>query len=120
MKLIQLLTLRGRFLIAPIIALFLTFVLYFASNRVIETQSEIFEQLSLSNLPQVSEVSQFSVLLSDNLIELIDLLSTPAEDLDEETVYLEGRKILNKIHRLRERFDNNILATGAIRVRASI
>ena len=116
MNLIQLLSLRGRFLIAPIIGLFLTVVLYLASNQVIEQQSEVFQQLSNSNLPQVSEVSQFSVLLSDNLIELIDLLATPTAELDEEQVYLQGRDILNNIHNLRERFQTRILARGAIRV----
>ncbi len=116
MNLIQLLSLRGRFLIAPIIGLCLTVVLYLASNQVIEQQSEVFQQLSNSNLPQVSEVSQFSVLLSDNLIELIDLLATPTAELDEEQVYLQGRDILNNIHNLRERFQTRILARGAIRV----
>ncbi len=114
MELFRILSLRGRFLVAPAIGILLTSILYLTTNRVISTQSDVFQQLSESNLSQISQISRFSILLSDNLVDLTDLLSTPAEELDEETVYLEGREILNDIHDLRRSLLEDVLVNGSI------
>ena len=94
------LSLRNRFLIAPFIGVFLTLILYFTSNAIIQSHSDLFKQLSDSNLPQVSQISRITVLLINNHNVLTSLLLSGADDLDEEQVYVQGRKILDELHRL--------------------
>lgn len=94
------LSLRSRFLVAPSIGIFLMLILYFTSNAIIQSHSDLFKQLSDSNLPQVSQISRISVLLIHNHNELTSLLLSGADDLDEEQVYVQGRKILDELHRL--------------------
>ncbi|MCU7834632.1 MAG: PAS domain S-box protein [gamma proteobacterium symbiont of Taylorina sp.] len=92
-------SLRNRFMIAPIVAIILTFILYFASNSVIRSHIEILQKISDSNLPQVSQISHMSSLLTKNYTDLNALLYTASVELHEEQVYLQGRSILNDIHR---------------------
>ncbi|MCK4707604.1 MAG: PAS domain S-box protein, partial [Gammaproteobacteria bacterium] len=96
------LSLRGRFLVAPVLGVILTLILYFTSNAIIQSQSKIFKQLSDSNLPQVSQISQVTILLVNNHTDLSTLLRSAAADPDEERIYLQGRTILNKLHELEE------------------
>ncbi|HED34880.1 MAG TPA: EAL domain-containing protein [Gammaproteobacteria bacterium] len=99
------LSLRDRFLIAPFIGVFLTIALYLTSNAIILSHSDLFQQLSRQNLPQVSEIGRVSVLLSKSHNRLISLLLAAAEIADEEQVYLQGRDVLNGLHALEKQFD---------------
>jgi len=93
-------SLRGRFLVAPVIGVILTLILYFTSNAIIQSQSEVFKQLSDSNLPQVSQISQVTVLLVNIHNDLSALLNSANDDPDEERIYLQGRDILDQLHEL--------------------
>ena len=97
------LSLRNRFLIAPLIGITLTLILYFASNAIIQSHTNLFQQLNEANLPQASEVNHASVLLTQNHLKLTDLLHAAEEDLDEEQIYLHGRIILNELHKIEGR-----------------
>lgn len=92
------LSLQGRFLVAPIIGILLTIVLYLSTSSVIRSHAEIFQTLKDSNLPQISEVSRVTVLLIDNHSQFTNLLISALNKPDEERIYLEGREILQKLH----------------------
>jgi len=100
MNVFNLLSLRGRFLVAPVIGVILTLILYFTSNAIIQSQADVFQQLSDSNLPQISQISQIIVKLSSSHNDLSALLSSTGDDQDEERIYLQGREILNDVHEL--------------------
>ena len=102
------LSLRGRFLVAPFIGVFLTLILYFASNAIIRSHSEFFQQLHNSNLPQISEISRIAVLLINNHSELTALLLSVNKDTDEEQVYLQGRKVLDDLHSIEGQLYKNL------------
>jgi len=98
------LSLRDRFLIAPLIGVILTLILYFTSNSIIRSHSELFQHLGESNLPQVSEINRVTVLLIKNHTQLTALLISALEHMDEERVYLEGKILLNSMHELENQF----------------
>ena len=102
MAIVNLFSLRNRFLVAPLIGVILTLVLYFTSNAIIQSHSTLFKQLSESNLPQVSEISRITVLLTNNHSELTSLLLSTLDDPDEERVYVKGRRILNELYRIED------------------
>lgn len=108
------LSLRSRFLVAPSIGIFLMLILYFTSNAIIQSHSDLFKQLSDSNLPQVSQISRISVLLIHNHNELTSLLLSGADDLDEEQVYVQGRKILDELHRLEAQLSQGLTNSQTI------
>ena len=96
----EFLSLRGRFLITPIIGIILTIILYIASNAIINSHSELFQELRESNLPQISEVSRSITLLANNHNKLTEILLSSIESPDEETIYIEGRNVLNRLHEI--------------------
>ena len=114
MRLFNFLSLRGRFLVAPVIGVILTLILYFTSNSIIQSHSELFQKLSESNLPQVSQISQITVMLSNNHNNLSTLLNSVAGNPDEERIYLQGRIILYQLHELEERLNLNLETSNAI------
>lgn len=101
--LLQKLSLRGRFLVAPFIGVILTLILYFSSNAIIHSQSNLFQTIQETNLPQISEISQLILLQSNNHNELIKLLLSSTETPDEEKIYVQGRTILNQLHIIEEK-----------------
>lgn len=117
MNIFKLLSLQNRFLVAPLIGVVLTLILYFASNAIIRSHSNLFQQLSQSNLPQVSKISHVTVLLINNHTELSTLLQSAAEDLNEEKTYLSGRRILDNLHELEGMLNQNINPTEKIIVK---
>ena len=100
MNIFNFLSLRGRFLVAPFIGVALTLILYFTSNGIIQSQSDVFQDLSDSNLPQISKIGKVTVLLAKNHNELSVLLNSAAGNPDEEYIYSQGRIILNQLHDL--------------------
>ncbi|MCJ8318154.1 MAG: ATP-binding protein [Colwellia sp.] len=97
-------SLRSRFLIAPIIGIVLAILLYVTSNAIIREHSEVLQQLSESNLPKISKISQSSIRLSDGHTKLSLLLLSAQIHQDEEKIYLGGRKILNNLHKIEAEF----------------
>ena len=104
MKLFSYLSLRSRFLIAPIIGIILAILLYITSDAIIREHSAVLQRLSESNLPLITRVSQSSLLLGDEYTQLTLLLLSAQKHQDEEQVYLEGRKILNNLHEIEQKF----------------
>lgn len=102
------LSLRGRFLVAPFLGVILTLVLYIASNAVMREHSELFQELSDHNLPQISEISRIITTQANNHSRLTTLLLSAVADPDEERVYLEGRGVLNKLHKIEDQLTNSI------------
>lgn len=94
------LSLRGRFLITPIIGIILTLVLYIGSNAIIQSHSTLLQELHESNLPQISGVSNSIALLANNHNNLTEILLSSLESPDEEMIYIEGRNILNRLHEI--------------------
>jgi PAS domain S-box-containing protein len=96
------LSLRNRFLIAPLIGIVLTIVLLVANNTVIQSHTKVLQSIQNSNLPQLSEISRFTILLVKNHAQFSVLLSSSSIQLDEEQIYLQGRLILNELHKFEE------------------
>lgn len=96
------LSLRNRFLVAPVFALLLMLILIYSSHSIINSQSTLFRQLNKTNLPQVSEISRITIALAKNHSELTHLLLSTINSPDEEQAYIGGRKILNKLYRLEQ------------------
>lgn len=108
------LSLRGRFLVAPVISIVLALILYFTSNAIIHSHSKLFQDISDSNLPQVSQISQVTVLLINNHSALTNLLTSAIGDPDEERVYVQGREILNELHQLEDRLRKTLVTRDKI------
>ena len=104
MKLFSYLSLRSRFLIAPIIGIILAILLYITSDAIIREHSAVLQRLSESNLPLITKISQSSLLLGNEYTQLTLLLLSEQKHQDEELVYLEGRKILNNLHEIEHKF----------------
>jgi len=99
------LSLRSRFLVAPLISIALTIILFFLNDRAIRNNSEVLQKLSDTNLAQVSEISHMMVLLTSSHAELSEVLHTAVINEDEEAIYLEGRKILNVLYTFEPMFE---------------
>ncbi len=104
---LKLLSFRTRFLIAPAIGIILTIILFVSSDSVIRFYSSLFNQISHNNLPQISEISQATILLSSNHIRLTDLLLQTIQSPDEESVYIRGRDILDTLHNIEHRLNRS-------------
>lgn len=92
-------------MVAPFIGVILTLILYFSSHSIIQSHSDTLELLGEANLPQISKLSHLIVVLSENQIQLTDILINAFESLDEEQVYLQGRVVLNQLHDLESEFN---------------
>jgi len=103
------LSLRSRFLVAPIIGVVLTVFLFLSSSLLTRNQTELFQHLHESNLPQVSQISRLSVLITNTHTEFTELMLAAVDGLGEEEIYLGGRKILNKLHGLDRLFVQNFI-----------
>ena len=66
MRFFDSLSLRSRFLIAPFIGVVLTMIIFYSSNSIIQSHSNILKDLNTANLPQVGEISRSVILLSTN------------------------------------------------------
>ncbi len=108
------LSLRGRFLFAPLVCVLLTLFLFFASNVVNHSSNETLKQLSDSNLPRMTEISDISIRLTNNHSLFSSLLISALDDPDEERIYLEGRSILNSLYELEEKVRINLLESDAL------
>lgn len=102
------LSLRGRFLVAPFIGIILTLVLYIASNAVIRSHSDLFQELSERNLSHISEISRVIAIQANNHTKLTTLLLSAVGNPDEERIYLEGRGVLNKLHEIESQLVSNL------------
>ncbi|WP_022950982.1 sensor domain-containing protein [Leucothrix mucor] len=108
MHLFDSLSLRSRFLVAPLVGVVLTLIIFYSSNATIQSHSDILKDIDGSNLPQIGEISRTVILLSLNHEKLERLLHTVEDDPDEERIYLEGRVILDELHILEEQLNKTL------------
>ncbi|MBV1921380.1 MAG: hypothetical protein KUG73_11910 [Pseudomonadales bacterium] len=108
------LSLRGRFLFTPLVCVLLTLFLFFASNVVNRSSNETLMQLSDSNLPHITEISDISIHLTNNHSSFSSLLISALDDPDEERIYLEGRSILNSLYELEKKVRINLVESEVL------
>lgn len=92
------LSLRGRFLFAPLVCVALTLFLYLTSNATIQSNTELLKTLSDHDLSHMSTLSELSIRLTNNYSQLSSLFISAFDDPDEERIYLDGKVILNSLH----------------------
>lgn len=103
MNLFNNLSIRDRFLVAPLFGVVITLALYLIANNAIQSKVDLLRELSNSNLPQVSELSVAGVAMQKIHSELSHLLLISVDDPDEERFYLAGRNIINQLFSLEEK-----------------
>jgi diguanylate cyclase (GGDEF)-like protein/PAS domain S-box-containing protein len=108
MRFFDSLSLRSRFLVAPLIGVVLTLIIFYSSNATIQSHSNILKDIDESNLPQIGEISRTVILLSLNHEKLERLLHNAEDDPDEERIYLEGRVILDELYILEAQLNKTL------------
>jgi PAS domain S-box-containing protein len=98
------LSIKSKFLIAPLVGLLATLALYFISNQVIRSNTELFRQISNLNLTQIGEINEISILITTNNNNVVTLL-IKSSDLGEERIYIEGKKRIDQLFRIQEKLD---------------
>ncbi len=98
------LSLRARFLVAPLVGIALALLLYFAAASIIRSNSTLLENLSDSNLPQLAQINRLNLGLLEFQARLNIVLNRASVHGDEEKVYLEGRQLLNRLYELEDDF----------------
>lgn len=105
---VKFLSLRARFMLAPVVGVLLTVVFLVASERTMQSERQLLKRLSNANLPLVGEINRTITSMVDLHMQLSSMLHQAIEHQDEETVYVEGRLLLNSLHdheqTLRQRF----------------
>ena len=101
------LSMQARFLITPLIGVLLTLVVYLGANQIIQSNNLLLEMINETNLAQVSEINEIKLRISSINSDLVTLLLEPAE-LDEENIYVEGKKKLNELHKVQQRLHENL------------
>lgn len=100
-KLLGSLSLRVRFMIAPVITMCLSLVLYANSNYILQSNTQVFKKISDANLVQISDISQITIMLTDSNNDIVTLLFESGQ-LDEESIYVEGKKQLNILYKIED------------------
>ncbi len=96
------LSLRSRFLVAPLIGVILTLIIFYSSNATLQSHSNILKEIDESNLPQIGEISRTVILLSQNHERLERLLHSAEDGFDQQHIFLEGRVILDELQALED------------------
>ncbi|MGF1742704.1 HAMP domain-containing histidine kinase [Vibrio profundum] len=90
-------SIRGRFLLAPILGIMLTIIYYIATSNVIYQHSEIFSKLEKKQIPEIVNFSEMVMTLTQVHNDLSSLLRAQLEAQDQETVHVLGREIVQSI-----------------------
>lgn len=93
-------SLRTRFLIAPLIYVVLGYTLLVISSATVEQKNTILKTLKDNDLPKSGKLSEFSIQISNNTAKLTSLLIVAQLEGDEELVYNKGRVIINQLHEI--------------------
>lgn len=90
-------SIRGRFLLAPILGIMLTIIYYIATSNVIYQHSEIFSKLEKKQIPEIVSFSEMVMTLTQVHNDLSSLLRAQLEAQDQETVHILGREIVQSL-----------------------
>lgn len=104
------LSIRGRFLISPILGIFLTVIFYITTSNIISQHSEIFAKLEQQQLPEVTQFSELIISLTKIHNDLSSLLISTAKELNEEKVYVIGREIIKQILEIETRIEQALVS----------
>ena len=112
------LSIRARFLIAPLVGAFLAIILYAVGLGTIKSHDKILKDLQQENLPQITALHQMTLSLAEvhNTISIILLMTTLHGD--EEVAYLQGRLALDKVHDLEATLKRTLPAGALTELRA--
>ena len=114
MRFLNRLSIRDRFLLSPLIGIFITLILYFTATATIESKVELLSQISKNNLPLVSEYSKASIAMLNVHAKLTHLLLETMHEPDEELMYLGGREIINQLYVIEEHLFENLAKSEMI------
>ncbi len=104
MTLIKLLSLRSRFLLAPIVAGLLMMSLYFVQSYEFEQKKTSLTELQKSNLPVVGEISRITMLMAKNQHDLHQAVEL-AKLNNLETFFNHKDKVLRKLFEIENAFE---------------
>ena len=90
------LSFRIQFAIAPFICVALTLVIYFSHDHVIRSNMRLINNINEMDLVHIGEIYEIIIDISEVNNELTSLLLL-ANSLDEEYIYVEGKKRLNQL-----------------------
>ena len=102
------LSLRSRFLVAPLIGVALTLIIFVNSQSAIQSHLNLLEQINQSNIPQVGEISRTVILLANNHEKIEQLVHHSKLTSDEEEIYSKGRVILDELYYLEEQLKKTL------------
>src|SRR3989441_2790299 len=114
MKFLGNLTIRGKFLLVPLVAaggMLLLGVLFF---NVLNTQQALLSRITNQELVKIDDLSRLLSELTTNHVQIFDLLASAGSRLDEERLYEKGRQNLYRIHDLTaqiNRFSQDVMLT---------
>ncbi|MDG1945141.1 MAG: PAS domain-containing protein, partial [Halioglobus sp.] len=107
------LSMQARFLITPLIGILLTLVVYLAANQIIQSNKLLLQTINETNLAQVSEINEIKLRISSINSDLVTLLLEHGE-LDEENISVEGKKQVNELSQIQQRFQRNLNAKNRL------
>lgn len=102
MLLFRYLSLKARFLVAPLLAFIILSLVMLFGYFLIGQYQQTFLNIQKTNLPLIAQMSKMGILVTDNQQKFSQLLLDTLEDPDEEKVYLVGREILNELYEIEE------------------
>ena len=114
MKFLGNLTIRGKFLLVPLVAaggMLLLGALFF---NVLNTQQALLSRITNQELVKIDDLSRLLSELTTNHVQIFDLLASAGSRLDEERLYEKGRQNLYRIHDLTaqiNRFSQDVMLT---------
>ncbi|RVU86319.1 EAL domain-containing protein [Leucothrix sargassi] len=112
MMLFDSLSLRSRFLVAPLIGVLLTLVIFYSSNTIIQNHTDILKQINQSNLPQVGDISRTVILFSRNHNKLENLLTAAEIMPDDKQIIVDGQSIINELNDLEMQLNASLGSTN--------
>ena len=101
------LSMHARFLITPLIGVLLTLAVYLAANNTMQANNLLLQMINETNLAQVSEINEIKLRISSINSDLVNLL-LETNGLDEENIYVEGKKQVNELYQIQQRLHENL------------
>ncbi len=102
MKFLKNSSVRTNLFLLPLITGFLFFILLLLFLNFIKNENELLKHIEHQNLTKVSTLWDLFIKLSENHADLISLLVSTVDNIDEEQIYTKGKSQLYKLHDIHE------------------
>jgi len=102
MKFLKNSSVRTNLFLLPLITGFLFFILLLLFLNFIKNENELLKHIEHQNLTKVSTLWDLFIKLSENHADLISLLVSTVDNIDEEQIYTKGKSQLYKLHEIHE------------------